>query len=64
MLVLRRKVGESLVLGGAIRISVLAIEGARVKIGIMAPTGIEIVRDELLPEKEGQDTQERQFAPE
>jgi len=48
MLVLRRKVGESIVLAGVINISVLAVEGERVKIGISAPPDISIVREELL----------------
>jgi carbon storage regulator len=48
MLVLRRKVGESLVLAGVINISVLAVEGERVKIGISAPPDVTIVREELL----------------
>ena len=64
MLVLRRKIGESIVLGGVIRISVLAIENTRVKIGVMAPPGIAIVREELLPEEENQDTQTRQLTSE
>ena len=48
MLVLRRKVGESIVLAGVINISVLAVEGERVKIGISAPADVTIVREELL----------------
>jgi carbon storage regulator len=48
MLVLRRKVGESIVLAGEINISVLAVEGERVKIGISAPPDVTIVREELL----------------
>ena len=48
MLVLRRKVGESIVLAGVIHISVLAVEGERVKIGISAPPDVSIVREELL----------------
>lgn len=48
MLVLRRKVGESIVLAGVINISILAIEGERVKIGINAPPDVSIVREELL----------------
>ena len=48
MLVLRRKVGESIVLAGVINIYVLAVEGERVKIGINAPPDITIVREELL----------------
>jgi carbon storage regulator len=48
MLVLRRKVGESIILAGVINISVLAVEGERVKIGISAPPDVSIVREELL----------------
>lgn len=48
MLVLRRKVGESIILAGVISISVLAVEGERVKIGISAPPEVTIVREELL----------------
>ncbi len=48
MLVLRRKVGESIILAGVISVSVLAVEGERVKIGINAPADVTIVREELL----------------
>ena len=48
MLVLRRKVGESIILDGVISVSVLAVEGERVKIGITAPLEVTIVREELL----------------
>ncbi|HLI07775.1 MAG TPA: carbon storage regulator [Ktedonobacteraceae bacterium] len=57
MLVLRRKVGESIILAGSIHISVLAVEGERVKIGISAPPDVSIVREELLH------IAERQIAP-
>ena len=48
MLVLRRKVGESIILDGVISVSVLAVEGERVKIGITAPAEVTIVREALL----------------
>ena len=48
MLVLRRKVGEAVVINGNIRVKVLAVEGDRIKIGIEAPQGVNIVREELL----------------
>lgn len=48
MLVLRRKVGESIVLNEAISICVLAVEGERVKLGISAPSDVTVVRKELL----------------
>jgi carbon storage regulator len=51
MLVLRRKVGESIILDGVISVSVLAVEGERVKIGISAPLEVTIVREELLKDR-------------
>jgi carbon storage regulator len=47
MLVLTRKVGQSIVLTGEISIVVLAIEGERVKIGVNAPPEVSILREEL-----------------
>jgi carbon storage regulator len=47
MLVLTRKVGQSIVLTGDISIVVLAIEGERVKIGVNAPAEVSILREEL-----------------
>ncbi len=51
MLVLRRKIEESIVIAGVIKVSILAVEGDRVKIGISAPSDIAIVREELLYNK-------------
>lgn len=48
MLVLRRKIGESIVLAGTITVTVLDIERDRIKIGIAAPPAITIAREELL----------------
>ena len=50
VLVLRRKEGESIVLNGVITVTILAVEGERVKIGIAAPPDVIIVREELLTE--------------
>ncbi|MBO0783293.1 MAG: carbon storage regulator, partial [Ktedonobacteraceae bacterium] len=47
MLILRRKAGERLVLSGAITVSIFAVEGERVKLGIDAPPDVTIVREEL-----------------
>ncbi len=47
MLVLRRKVGEAIILNDAIRITILAIDRYRVKIGIDAPPDVIVVREEL-----------------
>jgi carbon storage regulator len=48
MLVLRRSVGEHILIAGNVRVTVLAIEGQRVKMGIEAPKEVPIVRSELV----------------
>lgn len=47
MLVLSRKVGESIVIGNNIEVRVTAIAGNRVRIGIQAPDDVSILRGEL-----------------
>jgi len=51
MLVLTRKAGEQIVIDGSIMVEVLEIQGNRVRIGIQAPRGVTILRQELLLEK-------------
>jgi len=46
MLVMRRRAGESFLIGEAIEIEILAICGARVKLGIVAPDSVAIQRKE------------------
>jgi carbon storage regulator len=48
MLVLRRKLDEAIVINQEVWVRVLAVEGARVKLGISAPSEIAVVREELL----------------
>lgn len=48
MLVLARKIDESIVLGDDITIKVISIEKGVVKLGIDAPKDISIIRSELL----------------
>lgn len=50
MLVLRRRQGESIILSSVIKITVLSVEGDRVKLGITAPPDVIVVREELLNE--------------
>lgn len=47
MLVLTRRVDESIAIGDSIVLTILAIEGERVKIGINAPRDIVILRQEV-----------------
>jgi carbon storage regulator len=48
MLILQRKVGESLVIGDEITVSVIAVEGGRVRLAISAPKDTPILRSELV----------------
>jgi carbon storage regulator len=47
MLVLSRKNGESVWIGGSIRVEVLEVKGGRVKLGFSAPPDLDIQRDEI-----------------
>ncbi len=47
MLVLTRRLGESITIGQDVKIVVVDIDGNQVKIGIEAPREIEIYREEL-----------------
>ncbi|VEF46913.1 carbon storage regulator CsrA [Bacillus freudenreichii] len=47
MLVLSRKKGEAIQIGPDIEISITAIEGDQVKIGINAPNNVEVHRKEV-----------------
>lgn len=47
MLVLGRKANESLMIGDDIVITILSVDGDRVKVGIKAPASVRILRHEL-----------------
>ena len=48
MLVLTRKIGEKILIGDNIEVTILDIRGDGIRIGIDAPRGITIQRDEVL----------------
>jgi len=47
MLVLSRKLNQSIVIDGHIRVTVLGVRGEHVRMGIEAPSSIKILREEL-----------------
>lgn len=54
MLVLSRKTGERLVIGDNVVITIVRIQGDKVRIGIEAPSDVRVIREELKPENETQ----------
>lgn len=51
MLILTRRVGESLIIGDKIDITILGIKGNQIRIGINAPKEISIHRKEIYKNK-------------
>jgi carbon storage regulator len=48
MLVLSRKLSQEILIGSDITITVVRIEGNHVRLGIEAPPGVSVLRDELI----------------
>jgi carbon storage regulator len=48
MLVLTRKIGEKILIGDDIELTILDIRGDGIRVGIDAPRGIKIQRDEVV----------------
>jgi carbon storage regulator len=64
MLVLTRRVDESIAIGDSITLTVLAIEGDRVKLGIKAPRDILILRQEVFQAVQDQSKLQERLAAE
>lgn len=58
MLVLSRRLGETLIIGDDIKITVLGISGNQVRLGIAAPKNVSVHREEVyrrIQDEQGQD---------
>jgi carbon storage regulator len=47
MLVLTRRIGETIVIDGSIRVTVVAIQEGRVRLGVTAPESVRVDREEI-----------------
>jgi len=48
MLILTRRVGESLMVGDDVTITVLGVKGNQVRVGVKAPKDVAVHREEIL----------------
>ena len=55
MLVLTRKVGDSILIGSDIKIQVVKVKGCQVRLGIEAPKETKVFREEVLAKKPPQE---------
>lgn len=47
MLILTRKVGESVIVGDDVKLTVLAAKGNQIRIGVVAPRSVSVHREEI-----------------
>jgi carbon storage regulator len=47
MLILTRRVGETLMIGNDVTVTVLAVKGTQVRVGINAPKSVAVHREEV-----------------
>jgi carbon storage regulator len=59
VLILTRKVGEALMVGEEVTVTVMGIKGNQVRIGINAPKDVEVHREEIYERIKEEKTQQR-----
>lgn len=47
MLILTRRIGETVIIGDDVKITVLEVQGSQVRLGISAPREVEVHREEI-----------------
>ncbi len=63
MLILTRKIGEIVAIGEDVKVQIVDIKGRLVRLGITAPTSLEVHREEVFQRIQEQNRQSLTLAP-
>ena len=64
MLILTRKVGESIMIGDSVEVKVLGIRAGQIKLGIEAPKDVKVHREEIYERIRAEEESKRQASNE
>jgi carbon storage regulator len=63
MLVLTRRVGQTVVIDGKIEVKVVSLQGGKVRLGFTAPKGVLVDREEINERRRLEPTEQRDRSP-